>query len=228
MGNKLNFAIAETLLQECGFKVFSPTRSEGQITEGRDPDLVPEWEYMSWLLPAVCRSDLLVVLPGWEGSRGARLEVNVATSLDIPVYRYDNGESVNGLVTTISRQSDPGDENDFVEVGRNDHEIFFTPETKPIFPADNPVAKILGEIQALHDTKTADYGTPADPFANVRASGEWGIPAWVGAMVRASDKVQRLKSFVLNGSVRNEPVRDSLLDLALYSIIALVLFEEKP
>jgi hypothetical protein len=85
---------------------------------------------------------------------------------------------------------------------------------------------ILKELGDLHDKKGADYGRGDDPFANVRASSEWGMPAWVGAMVRATDKLRRLQTFAVKGSLSNEGVEDSLRDLAVYSIIALVLFEE--
>lgn len=79
----------------------------------------------------------------------------------------------------------------------------------------------------MHDLKQGDYGTDVDPFANVRSSVSWGVPAWVGAMIRLNDKVTRLQSFVKNGSLNNEGVEDSLRDIAVYSTIALVLFEEE-
>lgn len=85
--------------------------------------------------------------------------------------------------------------------------------------------EILRELGELHDQKQADYGTKTDPFANVRSSEDWGMPAWVGAMVRASDKVRRLQSLVRNGKLENEAAEDSLRDLAVYAVIALVLFE---
>ena len=86
--------------------------------------------------------------------------------------------------------------------------------------------KILKEMGSLHDKKQLDYGSATDPFANVRASEDWDIPSWKGALLRAGDKMQRLKSFAKNGSLANEGVEDSMLDLAVYAIIALVLFRE--
>lgn len=86
--------------------------------------------------------------------------------------------------------------------------------------------EILAELGALHDRKQADYGTDSDPFANVRSSTEWGIPAWLGAMVRANDKVRRLQSLARKGYLANESAVDSLNDLAVYAIIARVLLEE--
>lgn len=87
--------------------------------------------------------------------------------------------------------------------------------------------ELLAEIGMLHDQKQADYGRKHDPFANVRASEEWGVEAWVGAMIRATDKLRRLQTFAQIGTLANEGVADSLKDLAVYSLIALVLFEDR-
>lgn len=87
---------------------------------------------------------------------------------------------------------------------------------------------LLDEMRAMHLAKSADYGRRGvDPLANLRASQEFGIPSWVGAMLRANDKVTRIKSFILNGELKNESVEDSLKDLAAYALLALVLFREQ-
>jgi hypothetical protein len=85
---------------------------------------------------------------------------------------------------------------------------------------------ILEEIKSMHCRKGADYGTAKDTFANVRASEEFGVPAWQGAVLRANDKMARLKTFCIKGSLVNESVEDSLLDLANYAVIALRLYRE--
>lgn len=87
--------------------------------------------------------------------------------------------------------------------------------------------KLLDELRELHLKKSADYGTGKDPFANCRSGAEFGVDPWIGVMIRANDKVQRIKSFLQNGTLKNESVEDSLLDLAAYSLIALVLFREQ-
>lgn len=86
--------------------------------------------------------------------------------------------------------------------------------------------KLLDEMKELHCRKAADYGRGEDCFANVRASSDFGVPAWVGTMIRANDKLHRIKSLIVNGSLKNESVEDSLMDLAAYSLIALVLYRE--
>lgn len=85
----------------------------------------------------------------------------------------------------------------------------------------------LKKLAKLHDRKQQDYGTDVDPFANVRASEDFGVPAWLGCLIRMNDKVSRLKTFSKNGSLTNEGVEDSLQDLAVYSLIALCLFKEQ-
>ena len=85
---------------------------------------------------------------------------------------------------------------------------------------------LLAELGAMHGKKAADYGRDHDPFANVRASAEIGIPAWKGAWLRAKDKVKRIDTFCVRGTLANEGVEDSFLDLAAYSLICLILFRE--
>jgi len=94
-------------------------------------------------------------------------------------------------------------------------------------PGSTRFHEILKELGDLHDLKQNDYGRGDDPFANLRASTEWGIRPWIGALVRLNDKVRRLQSFALKGSLANESVKDSLLDISVYSAIALVLYEEE-
>ena len=96
-------------------------------------------------------------------------------------------------------------------------------DTDPRFEA------VLSELREIHRRKSADYGRTDDPFANVRASEEWGVPGWVGTLIRANDKVRRLQAAANGSELQNEGVEDSLVDLATYAIIALVLFrDEKP
>lgn len=85
----------------------------------------------------------------------------------------------------------------------------------------------LRSLGELHDSKQADYGRPEDPFANVRASDEFGIPPWIGCMVRANDKMRRIQTHAKGSTLKNENVEDSLRDLAVYSLIALCLYMEE-
>jgi hypothetical protein len=87
--------------------------------------------------------------------------------------------------------------------------------------------ELIAEMANVHSNKSADYGRSDDPFFNVRSSTEWGMPAWVGAMLRGTDKIKRLQQFAASGSLKNESAHDSFIDLANYCIIAAVLMEEE-
>jgi len=84
---------------------------------------------------------------------------------------------------------------------------------------------LLAECGDLHDKKQEDYGRLNDPFANVKASGEFGVEPWVGAMIRANDKMRRLQALANGSELQNEGARDSFMDLAVYALIACVLYE---
>jgi len=94
-------------------------------------------------------------------------------------------------------------------------------------PGDPGFHALLKEIGDLHDQKQNDYGSSEDPFANVRASQEFGVKPWIGALVRLNDKVTRLKQFARRGTLANESAEDSMLDVAVYSLIALRLYREE-
>jgi hypothetical protein len=94
-------------------------------------------------------------------------------------------------------------------------------------PGSLPFLELLEELRTLHLSKSQDYGSESDPLANIRQGAEFvGIEPWRGCMVRVADKVQRLKTYCRTGRLVHEGVRDTLLDLAAYSLLAIVLFDE--
>jgi hypothetical protein len=93
--------------------------------------------------------------------------------------------------------------------------------------ADNRFHDILRELGELHDKKNKDYGRPGDPYSNVRGSVEWGVKPWVGGQIRAFDKVRRLQAAARGSTLANEGIEDSLMDLANYAIISLILLREE-
>jgi hypothetical protein len=86
---------------------------------------------------------------------------------------------------------------------------------------------LLKEVGELHDKKQKDYGTASDPFANVRGATKFGLPAPMGAFIAMGDIMSRIESFCINGRLENEPLDNALKDMAVYSLIALVLHEEE-
>jgi hypothetical protein len=74
---------------------------------------------------------------------------------------------------------------------------------------------LASEALELMKKKNQDYATGNDPFRNFRTFGELGI------LVRMSDKIARLRTFLERGefSVTDESCRDSILDLINYSVL---------
>lgn len=94
-------------------------------------------------------------------------------------------------------------------------------------PSSTAFLNLLDEMQRLHESKSADYGSEDDPLANIRQGADFvNIEAWRGCMVRIADKVQRLRTYCRTGRLVHEGVRDTLLDLSAYSLLAIVLFDE--
>jgi hypothetical protein len=93
---------------------------------------------------------------------------------------------------------------------------------------------LLKQMAELHDAKNADYAGEAatdDPFANFRLCEGMGISALQGCIVRMGDKFARIQSLMKKGDanrkVKDESLRDTLLDNAVYSMIAVCLLDEE-
>jgi hypothetical protein len=81
------FYAAAASLRERGIEVWSPAENDVHA-DGFDPakdTAQPMRHYMKRDLPAVLDADFVAVLPGWERSQGAQLEVHVARTCGIPV-----------------------------------------------------------------------------------------------------------------------------------------------
>lgn len=75
------FNRAAAALRDKGYEVINPAENAKQET----------WEgYMRVSLPQVCAADEVWLLEDWQSSRGARLEVEVAKALDIPIRCADD------------------------------------------------------------------------------------------------------------------------------------------
>lgn len=99
---------------------------------------------------------------------------------------------------------------------------------QPAHPSSQAFYDLCDRVKEMHASKSRDYGSAADPLANIRNGAAFvGIKAWQGAMVRLSDKVTRLATFNRTGTLSHEGVEDTLLDLASYSLLALLLYKEE-
>ena len=90
--------------------------------------------------------------------------------------------------------------------------------------------ELLDSMKQLHISKNAGYaGIDAkDSWANFRMSEEFGVSSFKGCLVRLSDKYIRVTNLVKNpaNDQVGENIKDTLFDLAAYSLIAICLLEE--
>ena len=87
--------------------------------------------------------------------------------------------------------------------------------------------QILEELADLHARKNQDYSGD-DPLLNFKMCEHAGIPAWKGVVVRLTDKMSRILTFAKKGTleVKDEAITDTLQDMAVYAILALILYRE--
>ena len=80
--------------------------------------------------------------------------------------------------------------------------------------------KILNEIHDTYKRKNADYGNSFGEQFN-----EYGL---LSAVIRLDDKMRRLKQLLKNeAQVKDESIRDTLLDLANYAIMTIMELDKK-
>jgi hypothetical protein len=150
-------------------------------------------DYIRQDLRFLARCDALVMLEGWEESNGARTEHSFAQELGMPIYYFP-----------IVPPPHPTEERTPLQV-------------------ESFIATVM-RMYRLHLLKNADYSP-----ANILGTGE------VGVVTRIWDKVSRLMSLTgfrleVAGTQldppkdpKNESIEDTYMDLANYSVIALLL-----
>jgi hypothetical protein len=91
------------------------------------------------------------------------------------------------------------------------------------------LARVFTEdMLRTYEAKDQDYASNGKPMGNLRGSEFLGIPAWKAVLLRMSDKKQRISSFINRGKfeVDDEKITDTLIDLANYALLGLILFLE--
>lgn len=74
---------------------------------------------------------------------------------------------------------------------------------------------VCDELNALYERKNHDYG---DSYHNTYL--KWGLPM---AAIRLEDKLNRFETLIrTEGQVKDESIRDTLIDLANYSIMTVM------
>ena len=74
-----------------GYNVLNPAEHDEE--QGFDPERSSIESFdlanaMHWDISAVLRCDTMVLLPGWESSKGVQIELTVARAIDLPVLLY--------------------------------------------------------------------------------------------------------------------------------------------
>jgi len=126
----------------------------------------------------------------------------------------------------------PGERRAVAVTDETKREFFNIPATMGLQMGDgrlrNPAfGTLLDEIKALHDSKNHDYAENDDPLSNLRRSEAFGIPAWKGVLVRLTDKWSRIEQLAAGKEPKHESLRDSLIDNAVYSLLAVLLLDEQ-
>lgn len=85
---------------------------------------------------------------------------------------------------------------------------------------------LLDEIAELHSSKNHDYAKTNEPLSNFNRSTALGVEPWRGVLVRMSDKWSRIEQLAGGKVAKNESLRDSLIDLAVYALIDIMLLED--
>lgn len=89
--------------------------------------------------------------------------------------------------------------------------------------------QLLEEIADLHSRKNANYSEDNDPLSNLRLCQQFvGVDPFLGVMVRLTDKFSRLSQLAKGKPDEvGESIKDTLMDNAIYSLLAIILWEEK-
>lgn len=103
-------------------------------------------------------------------------------------------------------------------------------EAEPItLNPDDPYERVLIEMVTLSRRKSADYAADNDRFSNFRISGSFaGGTALQSCRVLLGTKIARLMELLKPGKTpKNESIRDTMVDMAVYSAIAVALYDEE-
>lgn len=199
------FAAAADALRANGWVVFNPAENEADESEKQGGTAAEYRKYLAIDLPAVLESERVFVLPGWEKSRGARMEVSLALLAGIEVWPYDD-EALYSLdqITEVP-----------LFAGWSGHQTYY---------------RLLEDAARIHAKKNKDYGGQrGDPLSNFKDAVKLGVTPFDGCLVRMSDKFARICNLNRKekegegASVSDESIEDTLVDLANYALLAICL-----
>ena len=191
------FRAASEALRKRNYTVLSPheTHNGSPDHPGGRP-----W-YLREAIRLLLRCDSVAVLPGWEHSNGAKMEVLIAQELGMNVQAVDWFDGSSGW--DVPAEPSPG-----VTVIANHDE----------FEAE------LMRINRLHTGKRADYTAGGPLLANFQfASAIVGLSTEMGMVQRMAEKFWRLRSLLLSKAPPvNESIDDTYSDIAIIALLCKV------
>jgi hypothetical protein len=87
--------------------------------------------------------------------------------------------------------------------------------------------ELLDKIGDLHARKNSNYAEDTDPLSNLKGCKRLNVTPFMGVMIRLQDKWSRLEQLAKGKpDLVGESVEDTLMDNAVYSLLAIILLRE--
>lgn len=88
--------------------------------------------------------------------------------------------------------------------------------------------ELLLQIADLHARKNSNYSQDGNPLSNLKTAEQFNLPAHIGVLIRMADKWSRLQELAKGKKdLVGESMRDTLMDLAIYSLLCIIILEEE-
>lgn len=163
--------------------------------------------------------DAVLVLPGWEQSDGAKLEVAMAYELGLPVL--DAG-TLKPIATPVTLIAGPAVIDMGAMTAEEAEQCCLESRTVSIDLTDDQeaIVAIFDEAKRVALKKNHDYGSSVFEPPVLSPT----MPPGAAILVRMSDKINRLQT-LLSGKraqVEDEASADTMLDLATYAFLWLI------
>jgi len=182
------FFAAEERLKKAGLQPMNPARNFGGDTERERS------EYIRADLDLLLQCDGLAMLPGWEKSRGAKLEYLLAWELRLPVFDI-------ATLDVMTKAPTP-----WVQL----HMLGVAQAPTP------PVSVLTEAAEVTSGERQKDYGHPRDDFARTAVMWNGLLAAKLRAAISAMDVPLCMIAVKLAREAHRHK-RDNLVDIAGYA-----------
>jgi nucleoside 2-deoxyribosyltransferase len=203
------------ILRDLGFAVISPAEMdrEAGIDEKTlsDADITQQMkrEFMSRDCEAVCQADAVAVMPGWDKSHGAMIEVSLASVISIPVIDVvtmrEYGPGAGYIQMRIQELQESGDTSNRVKTGT---------ETR---------RDILKQIEScVCKDRQNSYGDAEDNFEHIRELWAWWLHR--RGLIDSPEEITRLDVAQMSSMIKiarkvgNLEYLDNWIDDAGYNV----------